>query len=90
MNQNMMSADEMPRYRINGVVHHSNDIEGCAPPYFHLGECNPDGTVIKVCFGEDIIPPTIVEPEARDCPELQGVDTPPTPDPYQSMSLEVP
>ena len=75
-----MSVDEMPRHRITGVV--GNAIGGVAPPYFQLGECNLEGNVINVFFGKEILPPTILEPETHECPDVEGVDIPPTSDPF--------
>ena len=60
-----MPVAEMTQYRITGVV--GNAKGGVAPPWWYLGECDPEGNdVIKVFFGDAVIAPTIVEPETHE------------------------
>ena len=78
-----MLVAEMAQCRIAGVV--GNAKGGVAPPWWYLGECIPEGNdVIKVFFGDAVIAPTIVEPETHECPDLQGVGTPPSPRPRKT------
>ena len=76
-----MPAAEMIHYRIIGVV--GNAKRGVAPPWWYLGECNPEGDdVIKLFFGDAVIATTAVEPEAHQCPDVEHVHSPPTSDPF--------